>query len=76
MVYPAFDTSNPGPSTSTLPHSNAEKVLIPKAAPTEDREFNASIADDDSSVIVLQQTCEGIEHHIEHLQSTGQAENT
>ena len=76
VVYPAHDTSNPGPSTSVLPHTNAEKFLIPKTSPAEDRDSNAFLQDNDSSVIVLKQTCEGIEHHIEHPPCTAQTEDT
>ena len=73
---PAQGTSNPGPSTSVLPHTNAEKFLIPKTSPAEDRDSNAFLRDDDSSVIVLKQTCERIEHHIEHPPCTAQTEDT
>ena len=76
VISPVVHTNNPGPSASALPHFTAEKSLIPKAPPPEDRVSDADIRDDDSSVIVLHQTCEGIEHHVEQPPSAAHTENT
>ena len=65
VISPAIQTNNPGPSTSVLPHSTAEKTLVPKDPPAEEGVPDSVVRDNDSSVVVLHQTCEGIEHHVE-----------
>ena len=67
VVSPVPQTSNPGSSTSDPPPSNEEKILVSKTPIGEGAGVCPSIPDDDSSVIVLHQSCEGIEQFVEQL---------
>ena len=58
-------TSIPGPSTSDLPRSSEEKILVPKTAFGEGAGICPTIPHDDSSVIALHQSCEGTELFVE-----------
>ena len=76
VISPAIQTNNTGPSTSALPRSIAEKTLVPKDSPAGEGVPDSVVRDDDSSVVVLHQTCEGIEHHVEQPLGAEQSKNT
>ena len=76
VISPAIQTNNRGPSTSVLPRSTAEKFLVPKDSPAGEWVPDSVVRDDDSSVVVLHQICEGIELHVEQPFGAEQSENT
>ena len=76
VISPVTQANNPGPSTSVLPRSTAEKTFVPKDPPAEEGVPDSVVRDDDSSVVVLHQTCEGMEHHVEQPLGAEQSENT